>query len=463
MKRVLVLLLVVAAMPLTALQADVKLPQIFDNNMVLQREKPLAVWGWADAGEDVTVSVAGQTKSTKANDAGKWRVDLAPLKSGGDPVELVVKGKNEIKLTNVLVGEVWICSGQSNMEWPVAASDNPQEEIANAKHPNIRLYHIKKTPKATPSDELVLEYTWCECSPETIARFTAVGYFFGRKLNEDLDVPVGLINTSWGGTRIEPWTPPAGFDSVEAVKDVDQPLEEGKFNHQSPTALYNGMVHAFVPFTVRGAIWYQGESNRGEGMLYFEKMKALINGWRTVFENPEMPFLFVQLAPFKYNGSETALPEIWEAQTATLGVKNTGMAVTTDITNLADIHPRNKQDVGYRLALWALAGTYGKDLVYSGPLYKSMKVEGSKVLLTFDHSEGLKSRDGKDLSWFTIAGEDGNFVEAKATIDNDTVVVWSDAVSSPKAVRLGWHQLAEPNLVNGAGLPASPFRTDKPQ
>lgn len=461
MKRLNWLLLLSLLIPAPALHADVKLPQIFADHMVLQRDRELAVWGWADAGEEVTVSVAGQTASTTANDTGKWSLKLKPLKAG-DPVSLTVKGKNEIVLNDVLVGDVWICSGQSNMEWPVAASDNPQEEIAAANHPNIRLFHIKKTPKAVPSEELVLESSWQACTPESIPRFSAVGYFFGRKLNQELGVPIGLINTSWGGTRIEPWTPPVGFDSVDAVKDLDQPLEEGKYNQQSPTALYNGMVYGFVPFGVKGAIWYQGESNRGEGMLYYEKMKALIQGWRTVFENPEMPFLFVQLAPFTYNGSETALPEIWEAQTAALSIPNTGMAVTTDITNLKDIHPRNKQDVGYRLALWALAKTYGKDIVYSGPLYKSMKVEGNKIRLSFDHADGLKAADGKELTWFSIAGEDGEFVEAKATIDDDAVVVWSESVSSPKHVRFGWHQLAEPNLVNGAGLPASPFRTDKP-
>lgn len=462
MKRICWLALAAVLAPVSALQADVKLPHVFADNMVLQRDQVLKIWGWADPGEEVTVSVAGQTVSDRAGDDGTWQVSLKPLQVGA-PIEVNVQGKNAITLKNVLVGDVWICSGQSNMEWPVARTNDAKVEIANANHPDIRLFHVKRLPKTTPQSDVELTAGWAPCTPQTIPNFTAVGYFFGRKLNEELNVPIGLINTSWGGTRIEPWTPPVGFDSVEAVKDIDQPLVEGKFNHQSPTALYNGMVNGLVPFGVKGAIWYQGESNRGEGMLYHEKMKALINGWRTVFENKNMPFLFVQLAPFTYGGSETALPEIWEAQTATLSVPNTGMAVTTDVGNLKDIHPRNKQEVGRRLALWALAKTYGKDIVYSGPLFKSMQSEGNRIRLTFDHAEGLKSCDGKPLTWFTIAGANGEFVPAKAEIDNDTVVVWSDAVSNPQNVRFGWNQTAVPNLCNGAGLPASPFRTDGPK
>jgi sialate O-acetylesterase len=282
-------------------------------------------------------------------------------------------------------------------------------------------------------------------------------------------VPIGLIGSNWGGTRIEPWTPPVGFQMVPALKDIADNLSQfpsknpdGKVNHQSPLALYNGMIHPLLPYAVRGAIWYQGESNNGEGMLYHEKMKALIQGWRKVWNNESMPFYFVQLAPFRYGGDPTRLPGIWEAQTATLSVPHTGMAVTVDISNVADIHPRNKQDVGKRLALWALAKDYGKEgIVYSGPLYKSMKVEGNKIRLGFDHvGGGLVSRDGKPLSCFTIAGEDKNLVEAKAEIDGDAVVVSADAVAQPVAVRFGWHQEAEPNLSNKDGLPASPFRTD---
>jgi len=319
-------------------------------------------------------------------------------------------------------------------------------------------------------------------------------------------VPIGLINSSWGGTRIEPWTPVVGLESQESTRKLAEqfgnagakyqeqlksfvPIAEAwaegarealaadkailafptppakpNFNQGTPTGLYNGMIHPLVPLAFRGSIWYQGESNNGEGMLYHDKMKALIEGWRTVFKNEDMPFYFVQLAPYRYGNGEQTLPYIWEAQVATMmAVKNTGMAVVTDIGNVQDIHPRNKQGVGKRLALWALAKTYGKkELVYSGPLYKSMKVEaGGKIRLSFDHAEGgLKSRDDKPLSDFTIAGEDGNFVKAEAEIDGETVVVSSSTVTDPRHVRFGWHHMINPNLCNQTGLPASPFKTD---
>ena len=318
--------------------------------------------------------------------------------------------------------------------------------------------------------------------------------------------PIGLINTSWGGTRIEPWTPPEGFESVPALSSITEEIKDMKNDyriqfsdklkqvedwiaesrevlendgvilqmpenihpltpHQRPTALYNSMIHPFVPFAIRGALWYQGESNMGEGMMYHEKMKALINGWREIWGQGDFPFYFVQLAPHNYSGDRhdaTRLPRFWEAQAATMALPNTGMVVITDVGNIRDIHPRNKQDVGLRLALWALAKDYGKtDLVYSGPLYKSMKVEGNTIRLSFDHvGGGLMARDETPLTWFQIAGEDKQFVEAVAEVDENTVVVSSDSVESPVAVRFGWHEIAEPNLVNKEGLPASPFRTD---
>ena len=453
-------------------QADVKLPKVIASHMVLQQKLPLPIWGTADAGEDVTVSIGDNTASTKAGPDGKWSVKLKAITAGGGPLELVVKGKNEIKLTDILIGEVWVASGQSNMEWSVAASNNPQEEIAAAKYPNIRLFHVRKTPAVTAQDEVVLDREWSECSPATISNFSAVAYFFGRHIHQELNVPVGLINTSWGGTAIEPWTPIVGFESVESLKPIAEQVKaqqakpEGvQPNAGAPTHLYNGMVHGVQPFGIRGALWYQGESNRSQGVAYEQRMHALINGWRSVWAQGDFPFLYVQLAPFKYGPTDPQflLPQIWEAQTKTLALKNTGMAVTTDITHLTDIHPKNKQDVGKRLALWALAKTYGKEgLVYSGPLYKSMKVEGNKVRIEFEHvGSGLKSRDGKPLSWFTIASKEGDFVEATAAIDGNSVVVSSDKISEPAAVRFGWDQLAEPNLMNAESLPAGPFRTSR--
>jgi sialate O-acetylesterase len=448
--------------------AAIKLPAIIGNNMVLQRDEAVPVWGWDNPGTKVTVSMCDAKVSATADDKGKWCVQLPAMPAGG-PHVITIEGTNTVKVENVLVGEVWICSGQSNMEWPVAASTNAAAEVAAADRPQIRHIKIEHIPADTVRDD-VTSSGWQVTTPQTVGGFTAVGYFFARHLQDQLKVPVGLIGSNWGGTRIEPWTPPVGFKAVPALKDISDNLDkfpsknaDGSINHQTPLALYNGMIAGLVPYGIRGAVWYQGESNNGEGMLYFEKMKALISGWRSLWNKPEMPFYFVQLAPFRYGGNGEALPGIWEAQAATLSIPNTGMAVTVDISELADIHPKNKQDVGKRLALWALAKIHGqKDLVYSGPLFKTMAVEGNKVRICFDNvGSGLVSRDGKPLTCFKIAGEDKKFVDAKAEIDGQTIVVSADGVDKPAAVRFGWHQESEPNLSNKEGLPASPFRTDK--
>jgi sialate O-acetylesterase len=451
-----------------AVQAEVKLPAIIGDHMVLQRDREVPIWGWDEPGTEVKVTLGEAQASAKADADGRWMVKLPAMNAGG-PHTLTVEGTDKKEISDVLIGEVWICSGQSNMEWPVAASDNPQQEIQNANHPQIRHIKIPHTPADQPQADVKSD-GWKLSSPETVGSFTAVGYYFGRNLQENLDVPIGLIGSNWGGTRIEPWTPPVGFESVPALKDIADHLDQypqknaqGQINHQTPLALYNGMIAPLVPYAVRGAIWYQGESNNGEGMLYHEKMKALITGWRKIWNDPDMPFYFVQLAPFRYgNSNPENLAGIWEAQLKSLSIPHTGMAVTVDIGNVTDIHPRNKQDVGKRLALWALAKTYGKeDLVYSGPLYKSMDIEGNKVRVQFDHvGGGLVSRDGKPLTHFQVAGEDGKWVDAKAEIEGDEVVVHADEVQKPVAVRYAWSQEAEPNLSNKEGLPASPFRSD---
>lgn len=462
----LVLLAVVACAASTS--AAVKLPSVIGDNMVLQRGEAVPIWGWDDPGTQVTVTLGDSKLTGKADDQGKWCVQLPAMTAGG-PHTMTVVGTTRVTVANILVGDVWLCSGQSNMEWSVGNSNNSQEELAAADHPRIRHIKIPHVPAETPQAD-VASGGWQVCSPQTVGGWTAVGYFFARHLQQELDVPVGLIGSNWGGTRIEPWTPPVGFQQVPALKDIADKLDsfpakkaDGAINHQSPLALYNGMIAPLVPYGIRGALWYQGESNNGEGMLYFEKQKALIGGWRAIWNKPDLPFYFVQLAPYRYGGDPKNLAGIWEAQTATLSIPYTGMAVTVDISNLTDIHPRNKQDVGKRLALWALAQLYGKsDLVYSGPLYKSMAVEGDKIRLAFDHvGSGLVSRDGQPLNWFTIAGEDKNFVPAQAEIDGATVVVSADSVAHPVAVRFGWTQEAEPNLSNKESLPASPFRTDK--
>ncbi|MDY7109532.1 MAG: sialate O-acetylesterase [Planctomycetota bacterium] len=485
-----------------AATADVTLPSVFGHHMVMQRGRELPVWGRADPGERVSVSMAGNTTTAVADEDGAWMVRL-PAMSAGGPHAMIINGENRIRFEDILIGEVWICSGQSNMEWPVSRSNDAEREIASADHRRIRLFDVPRRPSGLPRDDV--DAAWKVCAPETIGGFSAVAYFFGRELLEELDVPTGLVNTSWGGTRIEPWTPLPGFAAIEetrpivgeirqanrlyrrSVRDALDDMEAWVANtrdaldsgesitplplppphplngHRQPTGLYNGMVHPLVPFAIRGAIWYQGEANRGDGSAYAAKMRALIAGWRAVWDQGEFPFYYVQLAPFRYGGDPYLLPLIWEAQTDVLSVPNTAMAVINDIGNLRDIHPRNKQDVGKRLALWALAKTYDRDaVVYCGPMYRSMVVEGDRIRLRFDHiGGGLTARDDQALTWFEIAGADGNYVKANAEIDGDTVIVSGDAVPQPVSVRFAWHQEAEPNLMNEEGLPAAPFRTDR--
>ena len=473
--------------------ARLQLPKVIGSNMVLQRDAQVPIWGWDDPGNEVVVVMGAQKKTAKVSKDGKWIVNLDPMEAGGPHKIQIASGQDEIVLTNVLVGEVWICSGQSNMEWSVRASNDSAQEITNAKFPQIRLFHIPK--KASTFPEKDCNASWKECNPESVINFSAVAYYFGRHLKSELNVPIGLVGTAWGGTRIEPWTPIPGFDAVDNLKsiadkvrrfsDLDlivdraqrwadavksavengrripSPPQVPKLNHGNPTGLYNGMIAPIVPYAVKGAIWYQGESNVGEGMLYHDKMKALIAGWRDVFNKKDLSFHFVQLAPYRYNRGD-ALPNIWEAQVATLKVPGTGMAIITDIGNTQDIHPRNKQDVGKRLALWALAKDYGKgNSVYSGPLYKSMQVEGDKIRIKFEHTgAGLVSRDGKDLTDFMISSSNGEFVAAKAVIDGHAVIVSAEDVAEPKNVRFGWNEIVNPNLSNKEGLPASPFKTD---
>jgi len=497
------LLVIVSLLLITSLvYADVRLPAVFSSNMVLQREKEIAVWGWANPGEKVSVEFKGMSESVVAGSDGKWMVKLDACQAGG-PFEMTVKDNNTVTFKNVMVGEVWVCSGQSNMEFPLERSQGAREEIKNAKNSDIRLFSIPKRISAKPQDDV--EASWLVCIPNFADNFSAVAYYFGKYINNELDVPVGLIQSAYGGSKIEPWMTidalkqvPSLSSMVEYIEESDQvyremcikaldalemylpmakkslkagepipapmkwpvhPLEKDK---QQPTCLYNGMINPIIPFAIRGVLWYQGEANCNDGMLYYDKFKAMVASWRSRWGQGDFPFYFVQLAPFVY-GDPEKLPLFWEAQTACLQISNTGMAVTVDIGNIWDIHPKNKKDVGKRLALWALAKDYGmEDIVYSGPLYKSMEVKGNKVYISFDHvGKGLKSRDGKALSWFSIAGEDKKFYPAQAKIKGKKVVVSSKLVPNPVAVRFGWDQKAEPNLSNKNGLPASPFRTDR--
>jgi sialate O-acetylesterase len=454
--------------------AEVRLPSVIGSHMVLQRDEPVPIWGWAEAGEVVTVEFHGKKVSAKADKDGRWEVKLPASKANSKGAKLTIKGSNEIVLEDVLVGEVWLCSGQSNMEWTVSRSSNAKEEIANGKHPLIR--HIKVPHKLSLKPEKDVPTSgWQVCAPNTVANFTAVGYYFGRHLMNELDVPVGLLGSNWGGTRIEPWTPAEGFKAVPALKeshaDKLKQFASGKTGRGTPTHMYNAMISPLIPYGIRGAIWYQGESNNGDGNLYHEKMKALIAGWRSVWNKPDLSFYYVQLAPFKYRGDPKRLPGIWQAQLDTLKVPNTGMAVTTDITTLGNIHPPNKQDVGKRLALWALAKNYGQDkLVYSGPIFeKANHSDGDKKKSITVHfkklggqGHGLKTTDNKKPTHFEVAGKDGVWHPAEAIIVyGDHLIVKSEMVEEPLNVRFGWNQLATPNLVNREGLPASPFTSAK--
>jgi len=467
----LVYLLVVAV----AAGAEVRLPAQFGSRMVLQQGKPAPVWGWADAGAKVTVAFAAQEKSATAGEDGKWTVTLDPLKASAAPGTMTVTaGDDVVKLDDVLVGEVWICSGQSNMEWTVGACNCP-DDIAAADHPLMRQIKVPHKPSAEPLDDF--QGSWVVCRPQTVPRFTAAGYFFARELHKELGVPIGLVNSSWGGTRVEPWTPPCGFAAVPELAETAEKTYDAK-SHQQPTVLYNGMISPLVPLAIRGAIWYQGESNGGEGVSYYHKKRALIGGWRKLFGQGDFPFYFVQLANWQQPNDNPQGGDGWarlrEAQLNTLKIPNTGMAVIIDIGEAGNIHPKNKQDVGRRLALWALAKDYGKeDLVYSGPLYQGMKVEGDKIRISFDHTgsglmvgkkEGLEPveevKDG-ELKRFAVAGADRKWHWAEAVIDGDTVVVSCDEVKEPAAVRYAFSMNPQGcNLYNKEGLPASPFRTD---
>lgn len=622
--------------------ANVRLPKIFGDNMVLQRNQAIPIWGWADVNENVTIQFNKQTKNIKAGKDGKWMIKLNAESAGG-PFSLLVKAKNVITINNVLVGEVWICSGQSNMEWPVRNSNSAQQEVQQANYPQIRHFMVPKAVSSTPKED-INGGEWKLCSPETVGDFTAVGYFFARHLYNELKVPVGLINTSWGGTHVETWTSREAFEKSDEFREMiaampsinldslagqrkeaarkkletlqgplksasnaetwkeanvddtnwpqmklpglweqQQPgdmdgviwfrktidisqedadktatlelamiddsddsyingvkvgstknkynekrkynvpagiLKQGKniiavrvddtgggggifgdsadmkltiSNHITwlagnwnfrvesvaagassvgpnsyPALLFNAMVNPLVPFAIKGALWYQGESNAGRAYQYRKAFPLMIIDWRKRWNQGDFPFLFVQLASFNAangdskNGSTWA--ELREAQTMTLSLPHTGMAVATDIGEAKDIHPRNKQDVGKRLASIALNKVYGKDVVYNGPMFQSMKTEGNRVILSFTNiGSGLvmKDKDG-NLKGFEIAGSDQRFYDGKASIEGEKVVVRNDSVNNPIAVRFAWaDNPEEANLFNKEGFPALPFRTDK--
>lgn len=450
------------------------LPSVFSDHMVLQREQPVPVWGTAEPGAIVTVEFAGQTKTATADSSKHWKILLDPMPASSNPRKLTILssiGNQKSEIVDVLVGEVWLCSGQSNMGRSLKRFGYSEEFIAAATHPLLRFYKTPLGFSAKPKDR-INDAAWTTCIPDTAEDISATAFHFGRRLMTDLNVPVGLLQSAWGGTRIEPWIPPCGyeeFDSLKEIRDQIQNLppdigmdsERIKTKCQLPTVIYNAMIHAHIPFAIRGAIWYQGESNRQDGMLYLDKSKALINSWRKLW-GYDFPFYFVQIAPFQYDDDDPMMmPALWEAQAEIVKqVPNTGMAVVSDKATLNDIHPPNKEAPGTRLALLAEANIYGMNVVCTGPTFRTLKEvqSGSRLQVEFDSAQGLTTFDGKAPDWFEIAGEDGDYKPAVAEIHGNSVIISSPAVLKPKAMRFAWHKLATPNLTNAAGLPAPAFR-----
>ena len=475
-----------------AVRADVTLPHVFGDHMVLQSGKPAPVWGWANPGEAITVTFAGQKKqAVAAGTEGAWKIELDPLAISAQPAELTIAGANTVIFHDVLVGEVWLCSGQSNMQKPVGAwrgqpvqTIGAAEEIAAAEYPLIRLMNVEISNSNAPARDLEvgtrpkLDYPWLgwvPCTPATLdeVKFSAVGYFFARKLFQEVKVPIGMIEATAGGTHIEGWTPATAFSTDSALADFAEAATTPKVKYDGTiiSTLYNGMIHPLVPYGLRGVLWYQGESNLiKRDALYANKITALIKSWRGAWGS-ELPFYYVQLPPLLYslrkNPDHTPLDEPYfrEAQDAALKLPKTGAVVTTDLGDLRNMHPPHKKEIGERLALWALAREYGrKDIIPSGPVYRpgSIEREGSKAVLHFDSvGKGLTTSGESTLTCFTTAGADGVFHPADAVISGDAVVITSPEVSEPKEVRFAWDEAAMPNFYNRDGLPAVPFRTDR--
>lgn len=434
--------------------------------MVLQQDKPIYIWGEADEGESVEVRFLGKKATAQSSD-GRWMVQFPSAKAGG-PHRLTISGENSITLTNVMVGEVWIASGQSNMEWPLTRTQHAQETIEKASHSNLRLFTVPRTKAEKPAQNVDGE--WKICTPETVSSFSAVAYYFGRDLLETRSVPVGIIHTSWGGSPAEVWM---SHETLQTDHQYREQILRNPSSNWPPSSLYNGMIAPLIPYSLRGAIWYQGESNASRAYHYRSLFRDMITNWRRDWGQGPFPFLEVQLAAWDKNRKRTieeitAQPvesdwaELREAQLlAAQTLPNVGMAVTIDVGDKDDIHPQNKEPVGKRLALAARHIAYGEEIVYSGPLFSSSEVEGNQIVLHFEHvGSGLTTPDGKPLKGFAIAGSDHEFVWAEARIEGDSVVVSSPEVSNPVAVRYAWADYPVANLYNREGLPASPFRTD---
>jgi sialate O-acetylesterase len=438
---------------------------MFSDHAVFQADMPVPVWGHATPGTTVTVSFADKSATATADEKGAWRAILPAMPANAKPAKMTVSASGEESKTidDILVGEVWLGSGQSNMALTVAKADKSEEFIRGAADPQTRLFQVARSPATAPADDV--KGKWVICSPETVGPFSAVLYQFGRNVREGLHVPVGLIHSSWGGTPIQTWMPADTLGPAPAtqVNPAGKPAPHLQASH-----LFNGMIAPIIPYAIRGVVWYQGENNVHQHDVpeYAGNMTRMVEAWRSRWHQGEFPFLFVQLPPFgNYRSTREALAEMWEQQTHALKtIHNSGMAPTADLGDLANIHPTNKHEVGRRLALIAFARIYGKpDTVFEGPMYKSHEIEGSAIRVHFTGvGSGLKSRDDKPLTNFEVAGADGAFVPADAKIDGNDVVVSSPKVEKPVALRFAWDESAQPNLANKEGLPAVAFRIPTP-
>lgn len=446
----------------TPAMADVRLPGILSDNMVLQQKSQAKLWGWSAPDEKIRITTSwnNQVDSVTASGDAKWEIKIATPAAGG-PYSITIKGNNTIELKNIMIGEVWVCSGQSNMEWSYNHGVKQMEsELPTSQNSNIRFFHIPKSTSDYPQDDCTA--SWTECNPETLKNFSAVGYYFGKQLQEQLGVPVGLIHSNWGGTAAEVWTPEDAIDNNPVLKDAASKIGESKWWPNLPGKAYNAMIAPITSFGIAGVIWYQGESNAGTASTYDELMRTLIVSWRKEW-NKELPFYYVQIAPFAY-GNKNIAALLREAQSKTMHYPKTGMVVVTDLVdNINDIHPQNKKDVGKRLASWALAETYGiKNITYKSPAFRKMEINKERATIYFDHAPNglmLKTRD-KNVTEFYIAGSDRKFYPAKAKISGDQIILSAREVKNPVAVRFGFSNTAMPNIFSKEGLPITPFRTD---
>lgn len=439
---------------------EVMLPAVIGEHMVLQQKSKVKFWGWCDPGEKVVIKPGWSTDmdSTRGTPDGKWVIEVKTPKAGG-PYSMNIYGSNSIEFKDVLIGEVWLCSGQSNMEmsysWGISQYD---DDARNATNAQIRLFHVSRLSAEYPQDDLKGE--WVVCSPEAMKTFSLAGYFFGKKLQNTLKAPVGLIESAWGGTPAEAWTPADVIDENSTLKTAADSLKKVPWGPVKKGYLYNAMIHPIINYSIAGTIWYQGEANVGEANLYNELFSTMIKSWRQSWDD-DFPFYFVQIAPFAGYGKGISAALLQEAQTQTTSLPKTGMVVVNDlVSDINDIHPKDKKEVGLRLADYALAEVYDKKIPsYKSPVYKQMQVEQGKIILRFQHaSDGLTSKTTP--SDFYIAGSDRKFKPAIAKIDGSTITVWNDQVPNPVAVRYGFTNDARPNVFSNTGLPLNTFRTD---